>query len=130
MQMRREDRSLSDLFVELTQDLSSLIRQEVQLAQAELKQSAMNIGKNAGFMAAGGFVLLSAWFALLAALIAGISRSMPVWAAALIVGVVLAIIGGALAFIGYNALKHANVVPQRTIETVKDTTNQVREQLR
>ena len=112
------DRSLGDLISEVTQDLSTLMRQELKLAKAELQQSAARAGKGAGMLGgaaiAGYFVLLflsvAVWWAIGSATGLG-------WSA-LIVAVIWAIIAAVLATVGRNSLKSIRGIP-KTADTVK-----------
>jgi len=112
------DRSLGDLISEVTQDLSTLMRQELELAKAELQQSASRAGKGAGMLGgaaiAGYFVLLflsiALWWAIGSATGLG-------WSA-LIVAVIWAIIAAILATVGRNSLKSIRGVP-KTADTIK-----------
>ena len=112
------DRSLGDLISEVTQDLSTLMRQELELAKAEVQQSASRAGKGAGMLGgaavAGYFVLLflsiALWWAIGSATGLG-------WSA-LIVAVIWGIIAAVLAIIGRNSLKSVRGIP-KTADTVK-----------
>ena len=112
------DRSLGELISEVTQDLSTLMRQELELAKAELQQSASRAGKGAGMLGgaavAGYFVLLflsvALWWAIGSATGLG-------WSA-LIVAVIWGIIGAVLYTMGRNSLKSVRGIP-KTADTVK-----------
>jgi hypothetical protein len=112
------DRSLGELISEVTQDLSTLLRQEVELAKAELQQSASRAGKGAGMLSgaavAGYFVLLfvslALWWAIGSATGLG-------WSA-LIVAVIWAIIAAVLVQVGRKELKTVRGLP-KTTATVK-----------
>jgi hypothetical protein len=112
------DRSLGDLISEVTQDLSTLLRQEVELAKAELQQSAKRAGKGAGMLsgaaAAGYFVVLFASLALWWAI--GTATGLG-WSA-LIVAVIWAVIGAILALVGRKELRAVRGLP-RTASTVQ-----------
>ena len=99
------DRSLGNLISEVTQDLSTLMRQELELAKAELQQSASRAGKGAGMLGgaaiAGYFVLLFASIALWWAIGAATGLG---WSA-LIVAVIWAVVGAVLYAAGRNSLK-------------------------
>jgi hypothetical protein len=109
---------LGDLISEVTQDLSTLMRQELELAKAEVQQSASRAGKGAGMLGgagvAGYFVLLflsiALWWAIGSATGLG-------WSA-LIVAVIWAIIGAVLYTMGRNSLKSVRGIP-KTADTVK-----------
>jgi Putative Actinobacterial Holin-X, holin superfamily III len=110
--------SIGDLLSDITTDLSTLMRQEVELAKAEIKQSATRASKGAGMLAgagvAGHFVLLfisvAAWW--------GIGDSIGHGWSALIIALIWAVIAAVLSMVGRNQLKTVQGVP-RTTETVK-----------
>ena len=112
------DRSLGELISEVTGDLSTLMRQELELAKAELQQSASRAGKGAGMLGgaaiAGYFVLLFASIALWWAIGAATGLG---WSA-LIVAVIWCIIAAVLAVTGRNSLKSVRGIP-KTTSTVK-----------
>jgi len=114
------DRSLGELFSEVTKDLSTLMRQEVELAKAEVRQEAARAGQAAGLLGGAGVSgLLTAIFASLAAMF-GLRAWMDIGWAALIVAVVWGIVGAVLFSSGRARLKTVNPVPQRTVETIKE----------
>ena len=112
------DRSLGELISEVTGDLSTLMRQELELAKAEVQQSASRAGKGAGMLGgaavAGYFVLLFVSIALWWA----IGSSTGLGWAAVIVAVIWAIVGAILATVGRNALKSVRGIPA-TADSVK-----------
>ena len=117
--VKADNASLGELLGEVTRDLSTLMRQEVELAKAELKQSATKAGKGGGMLAgagvAGHFVLLFLSLALMFAL----GALMPLGWAAVIVAVIWAIIAAVLASIGRKNLKQIQGMPQ-TGETLSE----------
>lgn len=127
--MTKDERSIGDLFSELANETGTLIRQEVALAQAEITQKATDAGKNAASIAIGGFVGYAAFLALLAAIIAGLSYAVPVWASALIVAVVV----GAVAFYMISSalakLKKADLAPRETVTTLKEDAQWLKKQV-
>jgi len=131
MQTVRDDRSLGDLFAELTRETSKLVRQEVALAKTEMTQKASAVGKDIGFLAAGGAVLYAGFLALLAAVIlALVGLGLPAWVAALVVGLVVAGVGGYLVQRGLTALRRTNMAPQQTLDTLKEDTEWAKQQTR
>jgi len=116
---KADNASLGELLGDVTRDLSTLMRQEVELAKAEAKQSATKAGKGAGMLGgagvAGHFVLLFLSLALMFAL----GALMPLGWAAVIVAVVWAIIAAVLASIGRKELKQIKGMPQ-TGETLSE----------
>ncbi|MDQ0827896.1 hypothetical protein QFZ60_004069 [Arthrobacter sp. B2I5] len=117
--MKADNASLGELLGDVTRDLSTLMRQEVELAKAEAKQSATRAGKGAGMLAGAGvgghFVLLFLSLALMWAL----GAIMPLGWSALIVAVLWAIIAAVLASIGRKELKQIKGMPQ-TGETLSE----------
>ena len=116
---KADNASLGELLGDVTRDLSTLMRQEVELAKAELKQSATKAGKGSGMLAgagvAGHFVLVFLSLGLMFAL----GALMPLGWAALIVAVVWGIIAAVLASIGRKELKQVKGLPQ-TGETLSE----------
>jgi hypothetical protein len=116
----RDGRSLGELFSELAQETSTLVRQEVNLAKTEMSQKASTAGKHLGVLAAGGALAYAGLLAILAGVIALLNDVMPLWVAALLVGIVVAIVGYLLIRKGLDALKREDFAPRETIETLKE----------
>jgi len=117
----RGDRSLGELFKDLVQDLTLLVRQEMNLAKAEMGQKAARVGMHVGFLAAGGAVAYAGLLAIVAAVIIGLaSAGLAWWLSALLVGVVVAGIGGFLVMKGLNSLKNEDLTPHATMQTLED----------
>jgi hypothetical protein len=115
------ERPTSELLKELSQQTGTLVRQEVELAKAELTQKGKQMGAGAGLLIGAAVVALLALGALTACLIAALASAVPTWLAALIVAVVYAAIAGALAVVGRGRIqKAAPPAPEQTIETVKE----------
>ncbi len=120
MQGPRDDRSLGELFTELAQETSTLVRQEVNLAKTEMSQKASRAGKHAGILAAGGALAYAGLLAILAAVIVLLDNVMPLWLSALLVGLVVAVVGYLLIRRALDALKQEDFAPRETIETLKE----------
>ena len=121
MQQSRDDnRSLGELFSELAQDTSTLVRQEVTLAKTEMSHKASRAGKHIGVLAAGGAVAYAGLLAILAGVIVLLDNVMPLWVSALLVGVVVAIVGYLLVRRALDALKREDFAPRETIETLRE----------
>jgi hypothetical protein len=114
------DTSIGDLIGNISNDLSQLFRQEVELAKAELKQEAGKAGKAAGMLSGAGLAGYLTVMLLTAALVAALSNVMDTGWAALIVAAVWAVIGAVLFVIGRNRLKTVDPVPRRTVDTIKE----------
>jgi Putative Actinobacterial Holin-X, holin superfamily III len=128
--VRSDDRSLGELFSELTHETSTLVRQEVALAKTELSQKATRIGKDVGFLAAGGAIAYAGLLAIIAAIILGlIQLGVTWWLAAAIVGIVVAAIGGVLVWQGINELKQTNPAPTQTLESLKEDAQWTKDQI-
>lgn len=122
LRQTRQDQSLGELFGELTREIVTLIRQEVALARTEMSQKVSRIGKHVGLMAAGGAVAYAGLLAIVAAIIITLAQHTDLswWASALIVGIVVTGLGGFLAWKGLDALKHVDLAPRQTLETLKE----------
>ncbi len=116
----RTDESLGDLVSELTSDLSKLMRQELELAKAELRQEAGKAGKATGMLAAAGFAGYLTTVLLSFALVFALGAVMPLGWAALIVAVLWGIAGAVLYSTGRAKLRTVNPKPERTVETLKE----------
>ncbi len=125
---QQEDRSLGDLFTELSQEFSQLVRHEVNLAKTEVTEKASAAGKDVGFMAAGGAVAYIGLMAVVAGIIIALGHAIPLWLSAVVVGLVVAGAGYFLVQRGMTALKATSLVPEQTIETLKEDATWMREQ--
>jgi Flp pilus assembly protein TadB len=116
---RAANTSFGELFGQVTRDMSALIRQEVELAKAELKQSASRAGAGAGLLGGAGYAALMAIFFLSCALWWGLASLIgSVGWAAVIVAVIWAIIAAILYVVGRKRLKEVQGMP-RTADSVK-----------
>jgi hypothetical protein len=131
MQRSTTDRSLGDLFGDLTRDMGTLVRQEVQLAKTEVTQNATAMGKDLAMMAVGGAIAYAGFLAILAAIVIVLSTlGVPWWLSALLVGIIVAAVGYILIMRGRDALKKTNMAPRQTIETLKEDAEWAKEQTR
>jgi hypothetical protein len=130
MAQLRDERSLGDLFSDLSRETTTLVRQEVQLAKAELTQSATEAARGIGMLVAGGAVAYAGLFFLLLAIVFGlIEAGWDAWLSALVVGLVVVAIGAILVLRARESLKPANLAPRRTIETLKEDQEWAKEQI-
>jgi hypothetical protein len=121
------DFSTGELVRRLSAQLSELFRRELELARTELTAKGKRAGAGAGLAGAGGVVALFGVGALIAAAIAGLATVMPVWLSALIVGVVLLLVAGALALVGRSRLRKATPpVPEQAVQGVQNDVAAVR----
>jgi hypothetical protein len=115
-----DNRSLGDLFAELSRETGQLVRKELELATTELTGQARKAGVHVGVAAAGGALVHAGLLVLLAALVIGLSEMVTPWLSALIVGVVTIGLGYVLVNRGLSALRETRLVPTQTIETLKE----------
>ena len=112
--------SVGELIGEVTRDMSTLMRQELTLAKAEVKEEAAKAAKAGGMLGAAGF---AGYMVLLFASIAawwGLAEVMPSGWGALIVAVIWAVIGAVLFAVGRQRMREVNPKPERTVETVSE----------
>jgi uncharacterized membrane protein len=129
-ELRQQERSIGELFGQLTQDMTLLVRQEIQLARTEMSEKISRVTANLLSVGAGGFVAYLGGLALVGALILAIRDLADIslaWSA-LIVGAVLAIIGYVMLQRGLKELKRVDIAPRRTVETLKDDVQWAKEQ--
>lgn len=115
-----DQRSLGDLFADLSQKASLLARQEVQLAKLEMKQKATEASGEIATIIVGGFLANAALLAFTAALTIGLGQFMALWLAAVIVSVLFALVAALLIWKGIAALRAMNPVPEQTIMTLRE----------
>ena len=126
----RDERSLGDLFSDLSRETTTLVRQEVQLAKAELTQSATEAARGIGMLVAGGAVAYAGLLFLLLAIVFGlIEAGWDAWLSALVVGLVVVALGAILVLRARESLKPANLAPRRTVETLKEDQEWAKEQI-
>ena len=117
----RRDEPLGEVARDLTRDLSLLVRQEVQLAKAEMAEKGRVAAPGVGMIGGATVAALLAGGALAAAAILALAIFLPEWLAALIVGAVLAVAAYVLVKQGKERVAEAGApIPEQTIETVKE----------
>lgn len=112
--------SLGATLSSIIENLQNIVRGEVQLAKTELKEEASTMGKGAGMIGAGVFFGLVGFIFLMLALTYLLNKALEMWISAGIVGLGLAVIAAILAMVGKNRLNEANLVPEKTIQSVKE----------
>jgi hypothetical protein len=118
---RLDNRSLGDLLAELSRETGQLVRKEIELAKTEMTAKARKAGAQVGMAAAGGALIHAGVLVLLAMLVIALSdMGLAPWLAALIVGVLTIGIGYLLVNRGLAGLRGSSMVPQQTIETLKE----------
>lgn len=120
------DASVGDLIGTVTRDLSTLMRQELALAKAELTQEAAKSGKAAGALGGAGFAAFFVVLFLSIALWSALSNVMdPGWAG-LIVALLWAVVAAVLYVIGRSTLRRVRPTPERTVETLSTVPDALR----
>jgi hypothetical protein len=117
-----EDRSIGELFGELSQDVALLVRQEAELAKTEMREKIAKIRTDILAMVSGGVVVYLGALALTAAAILLLIDPIGLkpWLAALLVGAVLAVAGSVMLQRGAKDIKRTDPTPRRTVETIKE----------
>jgi len=119
---RTDDRSLGDLFAELSRETSALVRKEVELATTEMSAKARAAGMQAGLVAAGGALVHAGLLVLLAGIVLVLAEAgIPAWVSALIVAIAVMAVGYLLANKGMKAFRQTSFKPAQTMETLKET---------
>jgi hypothetical protein len=113
-------RSVGELISEVTTDLTTLMRQELELAKAEIKQEVTTAAKGAGMLGGAGFAGYMVALFLSIALWWALANGMDEAWAALIVAVLWAVIGAVLAALGRSSLRRVHPKPERTVETLRE----------
>ncbi|MGI8543305.1 MAG: phage holin family protein [Aridibacter sp.] len=125
-----DERSLGDLFTELANESSALMRQEVALAQAEITQKATKVGINVGYLVVGGSIAFIAVQSIVAAVIIALGVLIgSYWISALIVGIIVAIVAYFMVSSALESLKKLELTPEQTVETLKEDAEWVKEQV-
>lgn len=123
-----ESLSTAQLLAILSEQTAELVRDEIRLAQAELRSKTSSAGLGIGMFGASGVLALFGLAGLLTAAIAALALVMPVWLAALIVSIVVLAIAGASALFGKSKVKAAgSLTPRRTLNSVKQDVTEVKE---
>ena len=126
----RHERSLGELFSELSHDTSTLLRKEVELAKAEIRQQASQAATDAAGIGAGGALLDAGLLAVIAAVALVLVRLGVVpWLAVLITGLVTLGVGYGLIQSSRNKLKNRHMVPRRAARQAKETVEWAKEQV-
>ncbi len=115
-----EERPVGELVSDVTRTLSTLMRQELELAKAELRQEAVKAGKGAGFLGGAGFAGWMVGLFVSLALMWALNEIMDLFWAAVIVAVLWAIVAAVLFVKGRAEMRSVNPVPEQTVETLKE----------
>jgi hypothetical protein len=134
----KDERSIGELIRDLATDSRELVRGEVHLAKAEMSQKLGTYARNAASIAAGGAVAFAGVITLCLAasaglyvglMAAGLDASVSLWLAPLIVGIVVGVIGYALIQKGISTIKHESITPEKTTQSLRETTQWMQEKV-
>jgi hypothetical protein len=131
----REERPIGSLFTDLARETSALVRTEVQLAKTEIVERASQFASGLVMLIAGGLLLYAAFLVLLFAAALGLGQAFDWWASMpwlppLIIGAIVAVIGIALLLKGRGDVRPANLVPRRTVASLKEDASWAKEKVR
>jgi len=125
------DRPIGELMRELSQQTTTLVKQELDLAKAEMREKGKRAGVGIGMWGAAGVVALLALGALTAFFILVLDEVMPDWLAALIVAAAYGAVAGVLYLQGRDRVEEAgSPVPEQTVETLKEDVQWAKDQTR
>ncbi|MFO1070728.1 MAG: phage holin family protein [Geminicoccaceae bacterium] len=124
-----DNRSVGELLRDLAQDVTRLIRNELALARSEASDKVHATVRAMTGMLVGAFMLLAALIVLMQALVMGLSNTMPDWAAASLVGGVVAVLGVILVYVGQSRLSATQLTPERTAHNLRKDINLAKEQV-
>lgn len=131
MAINTEDRSLGQMFADLSRETRTLIQQELQLAKTELTEKAARMTRGTAFIAAGGLLAYGGLLAIIGAIaLVLIAFGLPAWAGALLAGVIVAGAGFLLIRSGIATLRAEEMAPRQTIETLKEDAQWLKSQTR
>jgi uncharacterized membrane protein YqjE len=117
----QDERSISELMRDLSQQSTALMRQELELAKAELREKGKTAGVGAGMFGTAGLLALFGVGALTACVVLALATAMDAWLAALIVGAVYLAAAGVAALVGRAKIEEATPpAPEQAIESTKE----------
>ena len=115
-----EERSVSGVLQDILRNLQEMVRSEVRLAKVEMRGEVRQAVSSSVWIAAGAVGAVSAWIFLLWACVYALATRMPMWCATLVVAVVVAVVAVVLIKEGIRRVKPIQPIPQRTVESVKE----------
>jgi hypothetical protein len=122
------ERSTGELIKLMSEQVSTLVRDELKLAQLEMTRKGKQAGIGAGVMGVGGVIALYGLGCLIACAIIALSRVLAPWLSALIIGTVLLVVAGIGALMGRAKLRRATPpVPEEAVQSVKADVDEIKE---
>jgi hypothetical protein len=126
----REDRSIGELFGELANETTTLVRNEIELAKVEITHKATYAGRQVAFVAGGGLLGVVSLLTLVAALVMGLGTLIALWLSALLVGAVIGAVAYAVAAKGIAGLRKLELTPQHTLHSLQENKSWAQRQIR
>jgi hypothetical protein len=121
MDVERDDRSLGQLFGDLSRQLGTLVQRELELARTEMTTRVTTVSRDAVMLGAGAaLAYAAALVGLVAIALVLVELGLDAWVAFLVVAVVTGVAAAVLVQRGLERLRQANLAPKQTIETIKD----------
>ncbi|HVL53117.1 MAG TPA: phage holin family protein [Vitreimonas sp.] len=131
MDAQRDDRSLGQLFGDLSRQLGTLVQKEIQLAKTEMTTRVTTVGRDAAMLGAGGALAYGAMLiALVAIALLLVELGVTPWLAFLLVAVVVGVIAAVLIQRGRSELQKTDLAPRQTIETLKEDAEWAKQQVK
>ncbi len=121
-------RSIAEVLQDILANVQSIIRSEVRLAKTEVTEEVTKAARAAGVMAGGAVVSLFAVWLLLLAILFALAKVLPLWAAAIVLFVILAVVSAVLMMAGRKRFQTVHTTPEKTIETMKENVEWVKNQ--
>lgn len=125
----RSEPSLGALFTEMTDQISILLRREVELARVETEEKVATTVRSAASMIGGGVIAYAGLIVVLLGIAYGLAAVIDLWVSTLIVGVITLLIGGLMFMAGRNAINEVNLVPEKTIKSVQRNVDMIKEKV-
>jgi len=126
----KPERSLATLLSDVAGETVELVRQELSLFKAELQEKLSRAGIGAALVGAGALIAYSGWLFLLLAAVFALALVVPAWAAALIVGVLVLGVAGALVLVGKSRMRADALAPERTMRSLREDGAWLKERFR
>ncbi|HEX5412304.1 MAG TPA: phage holin family protein [Terriglobia bacterium] len=125
----RNERSFQEILQDIFKKLEQIVRDEIRLARTEVAAEAVRAARAGKLVGAGAVALFfGAWFLLLTCVYA-LAIVLPMWAASLVIGGGVAIIGGIVLMAGLGRFRRINAAPPQTTESIRENVQWTKEQL-
>jgi hypothetical protein len=129
MTIDKDNRTLGEMFAELSRETRTLLQQEFLLAKTEVSEKASTMGRGIGLIVAGGLIAYGGLLAIIAAVVLGlIALGLPPWMSALAGGILVAGVGYVLIRSGLASLRPEALKPRQTMDTIKEDAQWLRTQ--